>query len=244
MKLQKLLSYTRKAVDAYHMIQPNDIIAVGISGGKDSLALLYALKGLQRFYPNPFTIEAITVDLGFGGFDLSPIVELCQTLDVHYTIVNTEISDVVFNERKEKSPCSLCAKMRKGALIDKAKELSCNKLALGHHKEDIIETMFLSLFYEGRFHTFSPVTYLDRMDITSIRPLMYVPEREIVTFIKDSNIPVVKNPCPEDGYTKREYMKDLIKQLSSEHPGLKDRLFKAIEDSTIKGWQKNDEDWR
>ena len=166
MKLQKLLSLTRKAVDEYHMIDEGDRIAVGISGGKDSLALLYALHGLRRFYPNAFEIEAVTVDLGFDGFHLAPIQRLCEEMQVRYTIVKTEIGRIVFDERKESNPCSLCAKMRKGAFNEKIKELGCNKVAYAHHKDDVVETMLLSLIFEGRFHTFSPRTYLDRMDLT------------------------------------------------------------------------------
>ena len=182
MKLQQLLSYTRRAVDDYQMIQAGDKIAVGISGGKDSLALLYALHGLKRFYPNPFEIEAITVDLGYEGFDLSGIQKLCDDLGVRYTIVKTDIGKIIFEDRKEKNPCALCAKMRKGAFNETAKSLGCNKLAYGHHRDDLVETMLLSLIYEGRFFSFSPVTYLDRMDITLIRPLIYVTEADVVGF--------------------------------------------------------------
>ena len=166
MKLQQLLSYTRKAVDEYQMIEEGDRIAVGISGGKDSLTLLYALHGLKRFYPKHFELEAITVDLGFQGFDLSRIEALCRELEVPYTIVRTEIAQIIFDERKETNPCSLCAKMRKGALNQAIKERGCNKVAYAHHKDDIVETMLMSLIYEGRFHSFSPRTYLDRMDLT------------------------------------------------------------------------------
>lgn len=239
MDLQRLLSYTRKAIDHYNMIQENDKIAIGISGGKDSLALLYALKGLQRFYPKKFEIVAITVDLGFDGFDLSGVSELCEELEVPYYILKTDIGKVVFDERKEKSPCSLCAKMRKGALNEKAKELGCNKIALGHHKEDIIETMLLALLYEGRFHTFSPITFLDRMELFSIRPLMFVPEKDIISFKKAYNLPVAKNYCPVNGFTKREYVKNLLKQLNRENPNASDRMFRAILDSDIKGYSIN-----
>ncbi|MCT4598161.1 MAG: tRNA 2-thiocytidine biosynthesis TtcA family protein [Vallitalea sp.] len=236
MKLQQLLSQTRKAVDTYKMINDGDKIAIGVSGGKDSLALLYALKGLQRFYPNKFELEAITVSLGFDNFDLSKIHSLCEELDINYTVVNTNIAEIIFDERKEKNPCALCAKMRKGALNEMAEKLGCNKIALGHHKEDIIETMMLSLFYEGRFHTFSPVTYLDRMKLYSIRPLMYVSEKEIIGFKNKYNLPVVKSPCPADGNTKREYMKNLLMSLEKENPGLMKRLYRSIESSNIKGW--------
>ena len=182
MKLQQLLSHVRKAVDTYHMIEDGDRIAIGISGGKDSLTLLYALHGLQRFYQKKFEIEAITVDLGFPDFDLSPIQALCDELGMRYTIVKTEIYDVVFNIRKESNPCALCAKMRKGALNEAIKDLECNKIAYAHHKDDVVETMMLSLLYEGRFHSFDPVTYLDRMDLTVIRPLMLVDEADVIGF--------------------------------------------------------------
>ena len=238
MKLQQLLSYTRKAVDTYHMINKGDKIAVGISGGKDSLTLLYALSGLRRFYPNHFDLEAITVDLGFDGFDLTGIQELCKKLDVPYTIVKTDIGHIIFEDRKEKNPCSLCAKMRKGAFNEKAKALGCNKLAYGHHKDDLVETMLLSLIFEGRFHTFSPVTYLDRMDITLIRPLMYVDEADIVGFMHKYQLPVAKSPCPANGFTKREYAKYLAAQLNREHPGAVDRMFSAILSADISGWPK------
>lgn len=238
MKLQQLLSYTRKAVDEYQMIEDGDKIAVGISGGKDSLTLLYALAGLRRFYPKSFMLEAITVDLGFDGFQTEAVKKLCDELGVTYTVVSTHISDIIFKERGEKNPCSLCAKMRKGAFNEKAKELGCNKSAYAHHKDDVIETMLLSLIFEGRFHVFSPVTYLDRMDITLIRPLLYVEESDIVNFRDAFNLPVQKNPCPVDGYTKREYAKNLVKQLEQEHPGVKERLFHAVTDSGLPAWLK------
>ncbi len=241
MKLQQLLSYTRKAVDDYHMIQPKDKIAVGISGGKDSLTLLYALKNLQRFYPNPFTLLAISVNLGYEGFDLLPIKKLCEELDVPYYIVDTDIAKIIFEDRKEGSPCSLCAKMRKGALNQKAKELGCNKVAYAHHKDDIVETMMLSLIYEGRFYSFSPVTYLDRMDLTVLRPMMYVPEAEVIGFKNKYNLPVVKNPCSQDGFTRREYVKQLLRQLNLENPGVKNRMFTAIVNGNIKGWPPKQE---
>ena len=199
MKLQRLLSYTRRAVDDYHMIEDGDRIAVGISGGKDSLTLLYALHGLKRFYPKKFEIEAITVDLGFPGFDLSGVHDLCAELNVPYTVVPTQIGEIIFKERKESNPCSLCAKMRKGAFNEKAKALGCNKIAYAHHRDDIVETMLLSLIFESRFHSFSPYTYLDRMDVTVIRPLMYVPEADVIGFRNLMQLPVCKSPCPADG---------------------------------------------
>ena len=236
MKLQQLLSFTRKAVDEYQMIQEGDDIAVGISGGKDSLTLLYALHGLKRFYPNKFELSAITVDLGYEEFDLSPVHELCQELGVPYKVVKTDIAHILFEERKESNPCSLCAKMRKGALNDAVKEMGCNKVAYAHHKDDIIETMLLSLIFEGRFHSFSPKTYLDRMDLTVIRPIMFVDEADVIGFKNKYNLPVVKSKCPVDGYTKRQYAKELVKQLNTEHPGAKNRMFTAILNGDIEGW--------
>ena len=236
MKLQQLLSFTRKAVDEYQMIQEGDHIAVGISGGKDSLTLLYALHGLKRFYPNKFELSAITVDLGYEEFDLDPVHELCQELGVPYKVVKTDIAHILFEERKESNPCSLFAKMRKGALNDAVKEMGCNKVAYAHHKDDIIETMLLSLIFEGRFHSFSPKTYLDRMDLTVIRPIMFVDEADVIGFKNKYNLPVVKSKCPVDGYTKRQYAKELVRQLNTEHPGAKNRMFTAILNGDIEGW--------
>ena len=238
MKVQQLYSFARRAIDDYQMIADGDKIAVGISGGKDSLALLYALAGLRRFYPNHFELVAISVDLGYEGFDLSKIQALCDELQVEYHIVKTDIGNIVMEERKESSPCSLCAKMRKGALNDKAKALGCNKVAYGHHMDDIIETMFLSLIYEGRFHSFSPVTYLDRMELTVIRPLMYLSEADVIGFQNKYELPVAKNPCPVDGYTRREYAKNLVRQIQQENPGAKKRMFTAIVNGNIEGWPK------
>lgn len=235
MKLQQVLSVTRKAIDDYHMITDGDSIAIGISGGKDSLTLLYALQGLRRFYPAQFTIQAITVDLGFQNLDLQEITKLCADLDVPYHIVKTDIGKIIFEDRQESNPCSLCAKMRKGALNDAIKKLGCNKVAYAHHKDDVVETMMLSLVYEGRFHTFRPVTYLDRMDLTVIRPLIYMKEADVIGFVHKYEIPVVKSPCPADGHTKREYAKALLKNINLEAPGVKDRMFTAIKDS-IDGW--------
>lgn len=236
MKLQRLLSYTRKAVDEYQMIEDGDHIAVGISGGKDSLTLLYALHGLKRFYPKKFELSAITVNLGYEKFDVAPLRALCEELGVPYKVVDTDIAHILFEERKESNPCSLCAKMRKGALNDAVKEMGCNKVAYAHHKDDIIETMLLSLLFEGRFHSFSPKTYLDRMDLTVIRPMMYVDEIDVIGFQHKYKLPVAKSRCPIDGFTKREYAKDLVKQLNHEHPGARNRMFTAILNGNIDGW--------
>lgn len=236
MKLQQLLSYTRRAIDDYNMIDDGDKVAIGISGGKDSLTLLYALHGLMRFYPKKFELVAITVDLGLGIQKLDEIKTLCESMDVPYYVVDTEIGKIIFDDRMETNPCSLCAKMRKGALNEKAIELGCNKIAYAHHRDDIIETMLLSLIYEGRFHSFSPYTYLDRTKLTVIRPMMYVEECDVIGFVNKMNMPVAKNPCPVDGHTKREYVKNLVKQLNNENHGIKDRFFRAIINGNIKGW--------
>lgn len=236
MKLQQVLSHVRRAVDDYHMIQTGDRIAIGISGGKDSLTLLYAMNDLKRFYPKHFEICAVTVDLGFDNLKLDRIRELCSTLGVEYMIVKTDIAQIIFEDRREENPCSLCAKMRKGALNQAVKETGCNKVAYAHHKDDVVETMLMSLFYEGRFHTFAPVTYLDRMDMTVIRPLMYMNEADVIGFVNKYNVPVVKSPCPADGHTKREYVKNLLRQLNLENPGVKERMFTAVRTGNMKGW--------
>lgn len=237
MKLQQVLSYIRRAVDDYKMIEDGDHIAVGISGGKDSLTLLYGLHGLKRFYPQKFDIHAVTVDLGFDNLNLDKIKQLCEELEVPYTIVKTDIANIVFQERKESNPCSLCAKMRKGALNEAIKKAGCNKIAYAHHKDDVVETMLMSLIFEGRFHTFSPVTYLDRMDLTVLRPLMYMNEADVIGFVNKYEVPVVKSPCPADGYTKREYIKNLLKTLNQENPGVKERMFTAIQTGKMEGWK-------
>lgn len=238
MKLQRLLSYVRRAVDDYNMISPGDKIAVGISGGKDSMCTLVALSHLRRFYPNKFDIEAITVSLGLPGSDYSAVKKLCDELGVNYTVVETEIGKIIFDERREKNPCSLCAKMRKGALNNEADRLGCNKIALGHNRDDVIETFFMSLFFEGRINTFAPVSFLERKKLYSIRPLMYVPEYEAKSFVRQSGIETVKSPCPADGNTKRQEIRDLIKTLSKDYDNLNAKVFGAIQRSSIDGWIK------
>jgi len=236
MKIQQLYSYVRRAVEQYDMIKDGDKIAVGVSGGKDSLTLLYALSGLRRFYPNHFELEALSVDLGFGIQNFDKIKELCDELSVPLTIIPTEIGKIVFEDRKETNPCSLCAKMRKGALNETAKEHGINVIAYGHHKDDIIETMIMSLIFEGRIHTFSPRTYLDRTELTVIRPLMFMNEIDVIGFKNKYNLPVCKNPCPADGVTKREYVKKLLSSINYENPGAKDRMFTAILNGNLSGW--------
>ena len=237
MTLQRVMSLTRQAIDEYQMIQEGDRIAIGISGGKDSMALLYTLHGIQRFYPKKFDLEAVTVDLGFLGQDTKEISRVCNELHVHYTKVDTEIGEIVFDKRKEKNPCSLCSKMRKGALNNAIKELGCNKIAYAHHKDDVVITMLMSMLYEGRFHTFAPVTYLSKTDLTVIRPFLYMNESDIIGFVNKQQIPVLKSPCPADGNTHREYCKQLLRNLNLENPGVKDRFFHAIQENGHDGWQ-------
>lgn len=235
MKLQKLLSLTRKAIYRYNLIDENDKIAIGISGGKDSLALLYAMVNLKKFYPVHFEIEAITIDLGMG-MDYSPIEGLCRELDVHYTIVPTQIKEIVFDARKESNPCSLCSKLRKGTLNEVMKDLGCNKVAYAHNKDDMVETFLMSLIFEGRIHTFAPKTYLEKSQITLIRPLIMVNEADIIGFKNKYNLPVIKNLCPADGYTKREEMKMLVKEMNKKYPNFKERVFTAIINGNLKEW--------
>lgn len=239
MKLQQLLSPVRKAVDDYHMIEDGDRIAIGISGGKDSLTLLYALSYLQRFYPKSFKLIAVTVDPGFSEtFRTGAIQNLCETLHVPYYVVSTEIAGII-EKHPESSPCSLCARLRKGAFNQRILELGCNKIAYAHHMDDVIETMLMSLIYEGRFSTFSPVTHLERSGLTLIRPMIYVSEAHVIGFRNRYNLPVEKNPCPNDGYTKRTYIKQLIRSINQQNPGVKQRLFTAICNGTLPDWQKD-----
>lgn len=233
MKLQKLLSLTRQAIDEYGMIQENDKIAVGISGGKDSLTLLYALSCLRKFYPHKFDIVAVTVDLGFDNLNLDGIRKFCKERDVEYHVIKTQIAEVVFHIREESNPCSLCAKMRKGTLNDAVKELGCNKVAYAHHKDDLLESMMMSFLFEGRIHTFAPVTYLDRSGITVIRPLLFLYEGDVKGFVKEYQLPVVKSPCPVDGSTKREDVKNLIGEINHQYPGAKARMIRAVLDDVV-----------
>lgn len=236
MKLKQLLSQTRKAVDDYQMIEEGDRIAIGVSGGKDSLTMLHALANLKRFYPKKFEIEAIMVHLGFENIDTSAVEALCKELDVRFTVIPTQIYQIVFDVRKESNPCSLCAKMRKGAFNEEAKRLGCNKIAYAHHLDDMVESFLMSLFYEGRLNSFSPVTHLDQTGLTVIRPLMYVKEKDVIGFKNAYALPIIKSPCPAEGYTKRQYVKDLVKKLNYENPGLKDRIMRAIMDGNLPGW--------
>jgi len=218
----------RRAISDYNMIEPGDKIAVGLSGGKDSIMLLLALNKLRSFFPQKFEIVAVCLSLGFDGYDTEPLEKLCNNNEIDFVREDTHIGTIVFDVRKETNPCSLCANMRRGALNNAAIELGCNKVALGHHYDDVIDTFFLSLLYEGRIHTFSPVTYLGRKNLHVIRPLVYVPEVEIKSFVRKNNIPIVKNPCPANCQTSRQYIKDLIKNLCAQDPIIKTRVFGAI----------------
>ena len=238
--MNKILSYVRRCVEDYDMIQAGDRVAVGVSGGKDSLTLLVALARLREFYPKPFTVEAYTLDMGHvdggEGMDFTGVEALCRELDVPFTLLHSEIHHIIFDLRKEKNPCSMCAKMRRGALHNALREHGITKIALGHHFDDAVETMVMSLFLEGRISCFQPVTYLDRSGVTQIRPLLYVQEKEVRGAVKRLELPVVENPCPANGSTQRQEMKELLFQLERQYPNLKKKIFGAIQRYPLYGW--------
>ena len=236
--MKRILSRMRRAIEDYQMIESGDRIAVGVSGGKDSLVALLAMKRLQMFYPKPFYLEAITIDMGFDNMDFREISLLCKELEIPYHTEKSEIKQIVFDYRKEENPCSLCANLRRGAMCTAAKSRGIDKIVYGHHFDDVVNTYFLSLFFEGRMGCFSPVTYLERMGVTVLRPLIYVEERDIARFSKEGNLPVVKSTCPADKHTKRQYVEDLTQMLNRENHGLKKRVFTAIQNSAIRGWEK------
>ena len=249
--LKHILSYTRRAVDDYSMIRAGDKIAVGVSAGKDSLTLLCAMAGLRRFYPQPFELIAITVDMGFGAIEANQgkempadpyadIRALCEKLEVPYHVVPSEIARIIFDVRKEQNPCSLCAKLRRGALNNAAKELGCNTVALGHHFDDAVETFMLNLFFEGRLGCFSPVSYLSRTDLRLIRPMIYMPEKDVRYFAKKAELPVLASTCPADGNTQREEMKQLIGELEKKYPNLRKKIFGAIQRYPLYGWSMDE----
>ncbi len=235
-ELQRILSFARRAIDDYGMIESEDKVAVGISGGKDSMALLCALASLRRFYPKPFSLCAITVDMGFKGSDFSPIARYCESIDVEYHVAKTDIAEIIFDVRKEPNPCSLCSKMRRGVLHSTAKEMRATRVALGHHFDDAVDTFMLNLFFEGRIGCFSPVSYLSRSDLYLIRPLLYAPEKEIAYFMRHADVPIVESLCPENRNTERERMKDLLLRLEKDYPGLRHRIFGAISRGEIDGF--------
>jgi len=228
----------RKAIEDYNMIDDGDRICVGVSGGKDSLALLAALSNIKRYYPKKFDLVAITLDMGYEEMDFSKVEDFAKELGVEYILKKTNIKEVVFDIRNESNPCSLCAKMRRGALNDAALEAGCKKVALGHHNNDVLETFYLSLVYEGRVNCFSPVTFLDRTGLYLIRPMIYVDERDIKGYVRRAELPVVHNPCCANGNTKRQEMKELISEMNTTYKGFKTRLFTAISNSKIDGWEK------
>ena len=234
--MQKILSYLRKAVEDFHMIEEGDKIAVGLSGGKDSITLLSSLKALKRFYPKNFDLIAISVNPGFEFFDSSILEKICEELEVPLFIEESHIKEIVFDIRKEKNPCSLCANLRRGILNTTALREGCNKIALGHNEDDVLETFLLNLLYTGNIGTFSPVSYMDRSKITLIRPLIYTPEKEIRSFIRKNKISVMPKVCPMDGTSKRESMKQLIFTLTKDIPMVRANLFGAI--------QRNLDDWK
>ena len=238
--MNHILSLVRRCVEDYAMIAPGDRIAVGVSGGKDSLVLLAALARLRAFYPVPYELEAVTLDMGHAeglpGMDFSPIAAFCRELDVPYTVLPSEIQHIIFDLRKEKNPCSMCAKMRRGALHSALKERGLNKIALGHHYDDAVETFFMSLIFEGRLSCFQPVTWLDRTQITQIRPLLYCGETLIRHTAERLGLPVVHNPCPADGNTKRQEIKELVYELNGRYPGLKSRAFGAMQRLPLPEW--------
>ncbi len=236
--MKHILSRMRRAIEDYNMIEEDDRIAVGVSGGKDSLVALLAMKQLQRFYPKTFSLEAITIDMGFDNMDFSKVNALCDENDIPYHTEKSEIKQIIFDYRKEENPCSLCANLRRGAMCTAAKEHGINKIVYGHHFDDVINTFFLSMFYEGRINCFAPVTHLERMDVTVLRPLIYVEEREIKRFTVQNEIPVVTSTCPADKNTKREYIKEILQSLERENHGLRQRVFTAVQNSGIKGWEK------
>ena len=234
--MQKLMGLMRRCIDDYRMIEPEDKIAVGVSGGKDSLTLLTLLAALREYYPHSFSLSAITIDMGLPGMDFSPVAALCEELKIPYLQVRTEIASIIFDYRKEKNPCSMCAKMRRGALNKALTELGYSKVALGHHYDDAVETFLMSLLFEGRLSCFQPVTYLDRTGVTQIRPMLYLTEGMVRRFAEEQRLPVVKNRCPADKNTKREEIKQLIVRLSKEYPDLKDRIFGAMQRLPLPEW--------
>ncbi len=236
--MQRMLSYIRKAIDDYSMIEDGNKIAVGLSGGKDSITLLMGLKALQRFYDKKFDLIAISVNPGFDFFNSEFLQATCKRIGVQYVEEKTHIKEIVFDIRKEKNPCSLCANLRRGILNSVAIREGCNKIALGHNEDDVLETFFLNLLYGGSIGTFAPKSYMDRSGITLIRPLIYAPEKSIKTFVKKNNIELMPKCCPMDGVSKREDMKNLIHELQKDIPMVKTNIYGAIKRSNIKGWGK------
>ena len=237
--MKLVLGCIRRADVDFSMIQEGDRVAVGVSGGKDSLALLYGLSLYRHFCKNSFSLRAVTLDMGLGNSDFSRIAAFCEQIGVEYTVRMTDIGDVIFNQRKEKNPCALCAKMRRGSLADFCNEEGINKLALGHHRDDALETLAMSLLYEGRLHTFHPVTHLSKQNVTQIRPMVYLPEKDIIHVANKFQLPVAKSPCPADGNTKRAEMKGLLNDLCRRYPKARELMLSALRNTEQYGlWDK------
>lgn len=237
--LNAFTGLVRRCVDDYGMIEAGDRIVVGLSGGKDSMVLLAAMKHLQSYYPKPFELEALTIEIGFPDMDYGPVAEYCAGLGIPYVSVRTDIREIVFDIRKESSPCSLCAKMRRGALNTAVKEHGYNKLALGHHFDDAVETFMMSLLFEGRLNCFKPVTYMSRTGVTQIRPMVYAGEMRIANLAESLGLPVVVNTCPEDKESKRREIKDLLSAMSQTYPDMKSKVFGAMQRLPLDGWGTN-----
>ena len=236
-EMRRMLSYVRRAVDDYEMIEDGDRIAVGISGGKDSLTLLEVLSEMRIFYPKKYELVAITVDMGFEGSDYSEVAEFCKRLGIKYVVEKTDIAKIIFDIRKEPNPCSLCAKMRRGSLHAAAQAAGCNKVALGHHFDDAVETFMLNLFFEGRLGCFSPKSYLSNRKLGLIRPMIYATEKDVRYFVSKRTLPVVTSLCPEDHATEREKMKKLLSELERSNKGIKHRIFNAMCKGEIDGFK-------
>ena len=240
--MQRMMGLVRRCIEDYRMIEPGDRIAVGVSGGKDSLTLLTLLAALREYVPYSYDLTAITIDMGLGGMDFSPVARLCERLGVPYSRVETEIGPIIFEHRKENNPCSLCAKLRRGALSTAMNEHGIKTIALGHHYDDAVETLLMNLLFEGRIGCFQPVTYLSRSDVTQIRPLLYVKEQQVRNVAAKLDLPIVHNPCPANGETRRQEVKELIESLSERYPDLKQKLFGAMQRYPLYGWDtKNSE---
>jgi len=235
--MQQLLGRVRRCIEDYRMIEAGDRIAVGVSGGKDSLVTLLALARLRRFLPTPFTLEAITLEMGMPEMDYTPVAQLCEALDVPYTRINVPVYEIIFEERKEKNPCSLCAKLRRGSLNTALTERGISKIALGHHYDDAVETMMMNLLFEGRIGCFQPVTFLDRTGVTQIRPLLYCHEEEIQRIANREKLPIVHNTCPIDGHSRRQEVKELLASMEKTYPDLKQKIFGAMQRYPLYGWR-------
>lgn len=235
--MQQLLGRVRRCIEDYRMIEPGDRIAVGVSGGKDSLVTLLALARLRRFLPTPFTLEAITLEMGMPEMDFTSVAQLCEELDVPYTRISVPVYEILFEERKEKNPCSLCAKLRRGSLNTALTERGISKIALGHHYDDAVETLMMNLLFEGRIGCFQPVTFLDRTGVTQIRPLLYCHEDEVRRIAVRENLPVVHNTCPIDGHSRRQEVKELLASMEKTYPDLKQKIFGAMQRYPLYGWR-------